>query len=813
MWCGAMQDEKFPTLARAENVVDDGGLIGAESKTGIIFQLADTTIAACDRRVEQLLGYSTNQLLGTTAFEPPWQTIYPDGSPVAPENYPAIVALKSGKPCHNAVIGFYRPSGELVWLQLNSTPLFQADPTTPYAVVTTLNEISNPPQPAIYEQTTNKFDIVRDRQRAESALRQSEERYRTLFDSIDEGFCVIEVLFDENNTPNDYRFLEVNPVFEQQTGLKQAEGKTALELVPDLETFWFEIYGKIALTGESLRFENGSEVMNRWFDVYAFRIGQKGERKVAVLFKDISDRKRSEKEREQAEKALLASEEQSRNILESITEAFFALDRNWQFTYVNPQSEKLLDRPRGELIGKNFWREFPGLVGSELGEMHHRVMRNHVAESLTAFYPDHDRWYEVRSYPSVKGITIYFRNVTEEVRIEQEREQLLQREQVARETAETANQIKDEFLAVLSHELRSPLNPILGWSALLQQKKLDAERTTYAIATIERNARLQVQLIDDLLDISRILRGKMSLTVTPVDLNSVISAALETVRLAAEAKSIVIETIAIPSVEIAMGDAGRLQQVVWNLVANAVKFTPPGGKVTVKLSPEGNYAQIQVTDSGKGITSDFLPYVFEHFRQEDGATTRKFGGLGLGLSIARQIIEMHGGTVSVDSPGTGQGATFTVKIPLAAQSSEPSMLTPSPDPRNDLSGKRILVVDDETDSREFLAFILEQAKASVTTVASGIEALQAISQSIPDLIVSDIGMPQMDGYMLLRQIRTLPQGGQIPAIALTAYAGEIDRHNAIAVGFERHIPKPIDPEAVVRVIAELIAKQPKNYSK
>ncbi len=798
-----MQDEEFLTFPKAEIARDNDRRVSIDSQTGTIFQFADSTIASCCRITEQLLGYSAKQLVGTTTFAPSWQTIYPDGSPVAPENYPAIVALKSGKPCHDKV-GFHQPSGELVWLQLNSTPLFQDYSTTPYAVVTTLNKISQPQQIDILEQTTDNFEIIDVRQRAESALRQSEERYRTLFESIDEGFCVIEVLFDENDEAIDHRFLEVNPAFENQTGLQQATGKTARQLVPGIENRWTKTYSNIALTGESLRFEDYAEAMNRWFDVYAFRIGQPRERKVAVLFTDISDRKRVEQEREQAKLALQASEAQSRNILASITDAFIAVDENWQFTYLNQQAEKLLNYSPGDLIGKNIWVEFPGLIGSEFEPFYHRVMSNRVAESMTNFYPDHNRWYEIRLYPAAKGLTIYFRNVTDRKRIEQEREQLLQREQAAREAAETANRIKDEFLAVLSHELRSPLNPILGWSRLLQQGRLDEAKTSYAISTIERNARLQVQLIDDLLDISRILRGKMSLTVTPVDLSSVISAALETVRLAAEAKSITIQIIHTPSVGKAMGDAGRLQQVVWNLLSNAIKFTPQGGKVTVELACIGNYAQIKVTDTGKGINCDFLPYVFEHFRQEDAATTRKFGGLGLGLAIVKQIIEMHGGTVAVDSPGSEQGATFSVQIPLA-RSPLPSNPTPPDAKTNNLCGKRILIVDDEADSREFLAFVLEQAKALVTTASSGLEALQAVSQAMPDAIVSDIGMPQMDGYMLLRQIRTLPQGGQIPAIALTAYAGELDRVSAIAAGFQCHISKPIDPEIVIEILVEAIA--------
>lgn len=429
-------------------------------------------------------------------------------------------------------------------------------------------------------------------------------------------------------------------------------------------------------------------------------------------------------------------------------------------------------------------------------------------------------------------------------RAQAEREQLLAREQLAREQAETANRIKDEFLAVLSHELRSPLNPILGWSKLLQQGKLDATKTKIALDTIDRNAQLQVQLIDDLLDISRILRGKLSLNVLPVDLSAVISAALETVHLAAEAKGIDLRfevservdeypSTHLPIIQV-LGDAGRLQQVIWNLLSNAVKFTPHGGRVEVKLATDetdemdkaGNpsvssasksVAQITVSDTGKGIKPDFLPYVFEHFRQEDGATTRKFGGLGLGLAIARQIVEMHGGQIRVDSLGEEQGATFTVKLPLQGSrelgvGSWENFDPPLPTPHFPLTGLQILVVDDEADSRELVAFVLEQAGAVVTRVSSGIEALQIIKQSAPDLIVSDIGMPEMDGYMLMQQVRRLEQGRTVPAgasllpkaIALTAYAGEFDRQQALQAGFQRHLSKPIEPEGLIQAIVALI---------
>lgn len=407
---------------------------------------------------------------------------------------------------------------------------------------------------------------------------------------------------------------------------------------------------------------------------------------------------------------------------------------------------------------------------------------------------------------STQGVLI---DISDRVQFEEDRERLLHQEQVAREAAESANRIKDEFLAVLSHELRSPLNPILGWTRLLQSGKLDKPKTEQALDTIERNAKLQTELIADLLDVSRILQGKLSLNVRSVDLATIVEAAIETVRLAAEAKEIEIKTEIGTDLGRVSGDPSRLQQIVWNLASNAVKFTPPGGQVVVRLTCVDHQAQISVRDTGKGINLEFLPHVFDYFRQEDGGTTRKFGGLGLGLAIVRHLVELHGGTVQADSLGEGQGATFTVKLPLITSgkkrddsvSSLPSLAHTD----QALSGMRILVVDDEPDMRDLISFLLKQAGANVVTVAIAQEALTALSEFLPNVLLSDIGMPEMDGYMLLRQVRLLPseQGGKVPAIALTAYAGELDQKQALAAGFQRHLAKPIDPEVLVKEIAQL----------
>jgi PAS domain S-box-containing protein len=402
-------------------------------------------------------------------------------------------------------------------------------------------------------------------------------------------------------------------------------------------------------------------------------------------------------------------------------------------------------------------------------------------------------------------------DIHEQKQILEERAHLLELEQIARAKAETANRIKDEFLAVLSHELRTPLNAILGWSKLLQTRRLDETKTSEALATIERNATLQVQLIEDLLDISRILQGKLTLNITKINLESTVLSALETMQLAAETKLIEMNTAFEPNVGQIMGDSTRLQQVVWNLVSNAIKFTPKGGKVQVRLEEADGYAQIIVSDTGKGISADFLPFVFDYFRQADSTSTRNFGGLGLGLAIVRNIVEMHGGIVQAESHGEGKGAIFTVSLPLLSNESPrltdkqkySALLAPNSLP---LNGIRVLVVDDDADSRDFVAFVLEQDGAFVIAVSSGYEALQVLAEIKPDVLVSDISMPDMDGYMLIHQVRTLTleQGGQIPAIALTAFARNNDQQEALKAGFQMHLSKPINPEELIAAIVQLL---------
>ncbi|HJR09591.1 MAG TPA: response regulator [Pyrinomonadaceae bacterium] len=408
--------------------------------------------------------------------------------------------------------------------------------------------------------------------------------------------------------------------------------------------------------------------------------------------------------------------------------------------------------------------------------------------------------------------------VAERKQAEEERARLLIREQAARAEAERANRTKDEFLATLSHELRTPLTAILGWAHLIRGGNLDESMLTRALETIERNARSQSQLIDDLLDVSRIITGKLMLDFRPVELSSIIEATVDTVRPMAEAKSIRVEPQLKTAHCMVSGDPARLQQVVWNLFSNAVKFTPEGGRVKVGLMCDERHVELEVTDTGQGINAEFLPYIFDRFRQADGTTTRKHGGLGLGLAIVRHLVELHGGTIRAASEGDGRGSTFTLSLPLSSAAhaapddgAQFDASAAAPDEAKPISlahstvleGLRILVVDDEEDTRELVQEVLVRQGAEVRICASAAEALRTLAAWNPSLLVSDIGMPKEDGYELIKRVRKLDaeHHGQIPAVALTAYAGAENGKRALDAGFQTHLAKPVDPKELIETVA------------
>jgi signal transduction histidine kinase/ActR/RegA family two-component response regulator len=407
--------------------------------------------------------------------------------------------------------------------------------------------------------------------------------------------------------------------------------------------------------------------------------------------------------------------------------------------------------------------------------------------------------------------------VAERKQAEEERAQLLIREQAARAEAESANRTKDEFLATLSHELRTPLTAILGWSHLLRMNKLREPQFAHALETIERNARSQSQLIDDLLDVSRIVTGKLQIELSTVNLAAVIEAAIESVHPALMGKGLKLETL-VESFCPVMGDAHRLQQILWNLLTNAIKFTPKGGQIKITVKRKNSELRVEVADTGIGVSPDFLPYIFDRFRQADGSTTRAQGGLGLGLAIVRHLVELHHGKVEVESPGAHRGSTFTVRLPaLATASLRPDLDKTQKIDSEDLlinssrilDGLRILVVDDDPDTRDLVATILTRCGSEVRCSGSAADAIVAFQEWNPDLLVSDIGMPEEDGYGLIRRLRKLrsKRAKQIPALALTAYATDEDRALALSAGFQMHLSKPIEPENLVSSIAAALGRE------
>ncbi|NJN16286.1 MAG: PAS domain-containing protein [Oscillochloris sp.] len=859
----------------------------------------------------------------------------------------------------------------------------------------------------LVEETAERTWAAVERSRAQAASQASEERYRSLLESVDQGFCVFEMIYDAAGNPIDYRFLEVNAMFERHTGLQHALGKTARELVPNLEADWFKIYGRVAKTGEPANFEQGSVAMGRWFSVEAVRVGGAESRKVALLFTDITARKQSERDAdflsELSEQIRLSDRipvllEQSVQMLGRyirvqrcmIAEIDERLDR-WQVVHGYnmgakplPAATRLSDypsslvhtlrngqmviarqtdppadhlpvayvalpflrdgrwvaalvlshnRPRQwenreivllETVGERIWsaverlrfealqqeestrlqqlnaaslainaapsREVllqqitnaaQTLIGTHLALV--RLMLDAadqasqsvtaqakgisqrqvdyaraVAEAIAQVVCEQRRPLRLTpaalgSYqvdPAFNGDATYLPSellvvpllagdgtcigliqvsdkragsftAADEALLQQlaqlaaialEKQLLFEQELAARAQAEEANRLKDEFLATVSHELRTPLTALLGYAQLMQWRKRDEAYIARTLTKIVSSAKAQAQIIEDLLDISRIVSGKLRLDPNPIDLGDVIHNALDTVRPAVEAKSIRLQIELDGQAMMIVGDANRLQQVVWNLLSNATKFTPSGGIITVRLERDDHYARLSISDTGQGIAPEFLPFVFEQFRQAESSSNRVHGGLGLGLALVRHLVELHGGTVAAASAGANQGAIFTVRLPLAplAVATTPAgdeRAAATVDPHNipELSGLRVLVVDDQPDILEILADILSTCGAEVELCTTAHGALATLKSWRPDVLVSDIAMPGEDGYWLIRAVRALdPEaGGNIPAIALTAFVRMEDRMRVLAAGFQLYVPKPLDPAALRDAVAHL----------
>ncbi|RZM82203.1 PAS domain-containing protein [Leptolyngbya iicbica] len=656
---------------------------------------------------------------------------------------------------------------------------------------------------------------ITDRKQAEAAIRESQERLQLAIEGSGSGFWDWNIVTNEDYLSAEwlqmlgYEASELPDKYSSWEQLIHPDDKSRVmetlyaHLQDERHSYQYE-YRLRTKTGGWKWIANFGKVVKRDEAGKAIRM--------AGIHLDISDRK-------QAEAQLRLSEARYRTLANAVAQLIWVSGADGQVEFFNQQWYAYTGLPEADLSRRR-WSEV--IHPDDLAPI--EAIRTDALARQTAYevearikrYDQTYRWHLTRVMPlcDEAGQVINWFGTATDIHDRKlaaaEREQLLAQEQAARAAAERANRMKDEFLAILSHELRSPLNPILGWAQLLQTREFERPKMLQALSSIERNAKLQTQLIDDLLDVAKILRGKLKLDYAAVDLILVINAAIEIVQTSAIAKSIAIESQLQPSKHSVWGDQGRLQQIIWNLLSNAIKFTPKAGQVTVALTQTETTACIAVTDTGKGIQPEFLPHIFDSFRQEDVSITREHGGLGLGLAIARHLTEAHGGSIAVSSPGVGQGATFTVTLPLmAAPSAVPQAHSAiAVDPT--LTDVRILAVDDDADCRDLLVNLLSAYGAEVLVTASAHEALAHLHQFEPDVLISDLGMPQLDGYGLIQQIRSrsVKEGGQIPAIALTAYTREEDLEKSLANGFQRHLAKPIEIDVLTRTITELLQSPP-----
>lgn len=641
--------------------------------------------------------------------------------------------------------------------------------------------------------------------RIEEALRKSEAQYRLLFEANPQAMWVYDL--------TTLRFLAVNDAAVRHYGYSRAEflEMTIKDIRPpeDIETL--ENYlatdsAEVSNAGEWRHRRKDGTVLN--VDITSSRLTFAGRPAEFVLVHDVTERKK-------AETALRISEDRYRDLVDNSHELICTHDLEGRVLSVNPWAARVLGYPQNSLVGINirdgllpeYRVQFDEYLRTVITEGSARgVMKVRTATGETRLWEYYNTLRtEGVEKPIVRGMA---HDATE-------RRLALKREKEARVESEAANRVKDEFLSTLSHELRTPLTAIMGWADLLLHDEVEPEKRQQAIETIFRNANSQCQLINDLLEVSRIITGKLRLEFVACELHSVIEAAAESIRPTAEAKGVRLQVLLEPQVGPVFGDRERLQQIVWNLLSNGVKFTRKGGLVQVTLQRINSHVEIVVKDSGIGIQPDFLPHVFDRFRQADGSTTRTYGGLGLGLAIVRHLVELHGGTAWAESPGDNQGSSFTVRLPAMTASEQPTpeelkqpavAVTESRDRQpSSLAGLRVLVVDDEIDARTLLSAMLERCGAQVVAVSSAREGLESVESWKPDVLIADIGMPVEDGYGLIKKVRALPKerGGQTPALALTAYARTEDRVRALSEGYQVHLAKPVDRYELAAVVTSL----------
>jgi len=647
--------------------------------------------------------------------------------------------------------------------------------------------------------------VIRDitgRRNAEKALRSSEERYRTLFNSIDEGFCVVEVLFDESGKAYDYRFLETNPSFIHQTGLTDVIGKTSRELMPGQPDEWYAIYGNVALTGESLRFEREAPAIGRWYDLYAMRLGEPGQNLVAVVFNDITRRR-------EAEDFLRRNEALFVNIIRQAPGGVYVVDEELRMLEVNDGARPVFANAE-PVIGKPLLEALTILWGPELGADITAQFR-HTLDTGERFISP--RFTETRediglteSYEwelqrltlpgGSHGVVCYFKDVTEELRL---KDALLAQ---TREL-ELADRRKDEFLAMLAHELRNPLAPLRNAAEILQIGDIRANERAAAQRLIRRQIENMSRMIDDLLDVSRITEGKIALQKQTVALESILQSAANLVRSACASQGQEL-TLTLPPHPVHLhADPTRLEQVFGNLLGNASKYGGSGCHISLsaELSADRREVTVRVADDGTGIDPEVLPRIFDLFVQSSRTLDRAHGGLGIGLTIVQRLVAMHDGAIEAHSDGLGHGSCFTIRLPVLDSPALPA--TAPVALRAERKGLRMLIVDDNRDSAESMA-MLQELSGHLTRIAhSGPDAIAAAADFCPEVILLDIGLPGMDGYEVARQLREMPALTEAFLVALTGYGSAEDRERALSAGFNEHLVKPADLNQLRRWLDDL----------
>lgn len=645
---------------------------------------------------------------------------------------------------------------------------------------------------ALIEEVAERTWAAVERTRAESAVRSSEHKYRTLFDSMDEGYCVIEMIFDAADQPFDYRFVELNPAFVKHTGLTSAVGRTMREFAPNMEQFWFDTYGRVARTGEPTRFTNEAKAMGRWYDVYAFRLGGEGSNRVAALFNDITEKMRGVEQRQAIQKTLS-------DLVELCPFGIYIVDDDFRIASVNTRSQDKAFANVRPLIGHPFddamrilWSE--EIAADVIANFRHTLDTGEPYYSRDFVNPradiDQTEGYEWELHritlPSGRhGVVCYYYDATKLRQVEQ--------------ALKDADRRKDEFLATLAHELRNPLAPIRNALHLL---KLTTDPASWeqARGMMDRQLTQMVRLVDDLMDISRISRNKLALRKTPVELSAVVQSAVETARPQIEAGGHTL-TVTLPPKAIHLdADLTRLAQVFWNILNNSAKYTEPGGRISLVAEMQGDEAVVTVQDNGIGLAAESLPGLFEMFSQVDQSMERSQGGLGIGLALVKGLTEAHGGKVEAASGGIGKGSTFIVRLPVTGQasriSSPDTKVTPPP-PKS-----RILIVDDNRDGAASLAMLLSFMGYETRTAHDGLEGIAQADAFRPDLIVLDIGLPKLNGYDACRKIREHAWAKNTLIVAATGWGQDEDRRRSHAAGFDHHLVKPVDATELNRMLAE-----------